>query len=134
MGLFDKLKENKRMKEQKELTKNKYNVVAFMCQHLRDKNIRLCYASIDSRGIYRVTCNQCGKKLNYSNVVCVSLVDILDLHLEEMQNVKNIIDNRNDWELTEEMEDNIINENIRRNNNLRSDITGRKINTNKSIE
>lgn len=134
MGLFDKLKENKRMKEQQRLEFEKNNVVAFMCQHLRDKNTKLCYASQDSRGIWKFTCSQCGKQLNYENVACVSLVDVINLHLEEMKNLENITDNSKDWKLTEEMEDNIIKTNISRNDALRSDITGIKINVERRFE
>lgn len=61
-----------------------------MCQHLRDKNIELSNANCDSKGIWRFTCNQCGKEFNYSNVALVSLADVINLHYNEMQNLKDI--------------------------------------------
>lgn len=133
MGLFNKFKK----------TNDCFSNVLFTCRHIVEGGNKATYISHKLNGDYECFCSQCEKKLDLNSVMVVGLEEILNKNNKEFFKLKegNYIylkdDNWYEKELEKndeyttwlfEIEDKIINENIRRNKKLRSDLSGIIIN------
>lgn len=133
MGLFDKFKK----------TNACINNVLFTCRHIIEDENNATYFSHKLNGDYECFCSQCEKKLDLKSVMVIGLEEILNENNKDFFKLKegNYIYFKDDnWYEKEfekndeyttwlfEIEDKIINENIRRNKKLRSDLSGIIIN------
>lgn len=120
-----------------------FNNVLFTCRHIVEDGSEATYISHKLNGDYECFCSQCEKKLDLNSVMVIGLEEILNENNKELFKVKEgsyiyLKDDKwyekelekNDEYTTwlSDIEDKIIKENIRRNKNLRSDLSGIIIN------
>lgn len=132
MGLFNFKKDEK-----------SFNSVVFTCRHFMEEGKEVTYISHKENGDYECFCSNCEQKLDLNSVMVIGLEEILTENNKELLNIEkgkyNYLKDGNwyqkefdknddyfDWLF--DIEDKIINENIRRNKELRSDLSGIKIN------
>lgn len=135
MGLFDMFK-----KEEKKLS-----AVVFTCRHFMEEGKEVTYISHKNNGDYECFCSDCEQELDLNSVMVIGLEEILTENNKELLNIEKgkyiyLKDGnwyQKDFEKNDEyfawlsdIENKIINENIRRNKELRSDLSGIKINRN----
>lgn len=132
MGLFNFKKDEK-----------SFNGVVFTCRHFMEEGKEVTYTSHKENGDYECFCSNCEQELDLNSVMVIGLEEILTEKNKELLNIEkgkyNYLKDGN-WYEKEfdkndeyfswlfEIEDKIINENIRRNKELRSDLSGIKIN------
>ncbi len=133
LGLFNYRNDEKR-----------FNGVVFTCRHFIEEGKEVTYISHKENGDYECFCSNCEQELDLSSVMVIGLEEILTTeNNKELLNIEkgkyNYLEDGN-WYEKEfdkndeyfawlfDIEDKIINENIRRNKELRSDLSGIKIN------
>ena len=131
MGLFN-FKNDKKM----------FNGVVFSCRHFMDKGERVTYISHKENGDYECFCSNCEQKLDLNSVMIIGLDEILTENNKSLFNIekgKYIYLQDENWYEKEfdtndeyfvwlfDIENKIINENVKRNKELRSDLSGIKI-------
>ena len=110
----------------------------FTCRHIMNKLENIEYVSHDKNGDWTFLCNNCSKALDLNSVMIVALCDLYKVAdisqyctLEkDMQNEKGNITSKNTDEYEEwllQIKDKIVETNISRNGQLRSDFSGIKI-------
>lgn len=120
-----------------------FNSVVFTCRHFMEEGKEVTYISHKENGDYECFCSNCEQELDLNSVMVIGLEEILTENNKELLNIEkgkyNYLKDGN-WYQKEfdkkddyfawlfDIEDKIINENIRRNNELRSDLSGIKIN------
>lgn len=124
-------------KEQKIL-----NGVVFTCRHFMDEGKNVTYIYHKENGDYECFCSNCEQELDLNSVMVIGLEEIVTENNKDLFNIEkgkyNYFQDGNWYEKDLdkkdeyfawlfEMEDKIINENIRRNKELRSDLSGIKI-------
>lgn len=132
MGLFNFRKDEKI-----------FSGVVFTCRHFVEEAKEVTYISHKENGDYECFCSNCEHELDLNSVMVVGLEEILSESNKELLNVEkgkyNYLNDgkwyEKDFDKDDEyfawlfdIEDKIINENIRRNKELRSDLSGIKIN------
>jgi len=131
MGLFN-FKNDQKM----------FNGVVFTCRHFMDKGERITYISHKENGDYECFCSNCEQKLDLNSVMIIGLDEILTENNKSLFNIekgKYIYLQDENWYEKEfdtndeyfvwlfDIENKIINENVKRNKELRSDLSGIKI-------
>ncbi len=132
MGLFNFKKDDK-----------SFNSIVFTCRHFMEEGKEVTYISHKENGDYECFCSNCEQELDLNSVMVIGLEEILTENNKELLNIEkgkyNYLKDGN-WYQKEfdknddyfswlfDIEDKIINENIRRNKELRSDLSGIKIN------
>ena len=119
-----------------------FNGVVFTCRHFMSEGKTTTYISHKENGDYECFCSECEQKLDLNSVMVIGLDEILTEENKSFFNVekgKYIYLQDENWYEKEfdkndeyfdwlfDIEDKIINENIRRNKELRSDLSGIKI-------
>lgn len=129
MGIFN-LKKDKKI----------FNGVVFTCRHFIDGGKTVAYISHKENGDYECFCSNCEQKLDLNSIMVIGLDEILTENNKKLFDIekgkyiylrdKNWYEkefNKNDEYWLFDVEDKIIAENIRRNKELRSDLSGIKI-------
>ncbi len=133
MGLFNFKKDEK-----------VFNGVVFTCRHYVNGESKVTYISHKENGDYECFCSNCAQELDLNSVMVVGYEEIaMNENNKNLLNIEkgkyNYLKDGN-WYEKEfdkndeyfawlfDIEDKIINENIRRNKDLRSDLSGIKIN------
>mgnify|MGYP004535937721 FL=1 len=131
MGLFNKKKEETTL-----------NGVVFTCRHFIDEGKDITYVSHKENGDYECFCSKCELELDLNSVMVIGLEEILSKNNQEffdLEKGKYLYSKGKNWYEKQfdkndeyfawlfDIEDKIINENIRRNKDLRSDLSGIKI-------
>ena len=131
MGLFGFKKDEKVL-----------NGVVFTCRHFMDKGKNVSYISHKENGDYECFCANCEQELDLDSVMIIGLEEILTDNNKELFDIEkgkyNYLKDGNwyekDFDINDEylvwlfdIEDKIVNENIRRNKQLRSDFSVIKI-------
>ena len=132
MGLFN-FKKDERV----------YNGVVFTCRHFMSGESKVTYISHKENGDYECFCSNCDKQLDLNSVMVIGLDELLNDNNRDLLNVekgKYIYLQDGNWYEKEidkndeytswlfNIEEQIIAENTRRNKELRSDLSGIKIN------
>ena len=133
MGLFNFKKDNK-----------VFNGAVFTCRHFMGGESNVTYISHKENGDYECFCSNCEQQLDLNSVMVVGYEEIatnennknlLDIdkgkycYLKDENWYEIDIDKNSEYETwLSDIENKIINENIRRNKELRSDLSGIKIN------
>lgn len=133
MGLFNMFKKSN----------DSFNNVLFTCRHFMDEGQDVTYISHKENGDYECFCSDCEQELDLNSVMVIGLEEILTENNKEILNIKKgkyiYLEDGNWYEKgfdkndeyfvwLFDIEDKIVNENIRRNKELRSDLSGIKIN------
>ena len=120
-----------------------FNGVVFTCRHFIDGGQTVTYISHKENGDYECFCANCEKELDLSYVMVLGLDELLTENNKNLFNVekgkymylqdgnwyeKDIDKNDEYFAWLFDIEEKIVNENIRRNKELRSDLSGVKIN------
>ena len=132
MGLFNFKKEQKT-----------FNGVVFTCRHFMNGE-QVTYISHKENGDYECFCSNCSQNLDLNSVMVVGLEEIVNnennksmfnigkgkyIYYQDGNWYENTLDKNNEYSTwLFDIEDKIIDENIRRNKELRSDLSGIKIN------
>ena len=132
MGLFNFKKEQKA-----------FNGVVFTCRHFMNGE-QVTYISHKENGDYECFCSNCSQNLDLNSVMVVGLEEIANtennksmfniekgkyIYYQDGNWYENTLDKNNEYSTwLFDIEDKIIDENIRRNKELRSDLSGIKIN------
>ena len=131
MGLFNKKKEETTL-----------NGVVFTCRHFIDEGKDITYVSHKENGDYECFCSKCELELDLNSVMVIGLEEILSKNNQEffdLEKGKYLYSKGKNWYEKQfdkndeyfawlfDIADKIINENIRRNKDLRSDLSGIKI-------
>lgn len=132
MGIFNFKKDEKNL-----------NGVVFTCSHFMNEGKDVTYISHKENGDYECFCSNCEQELDLKSVMVIGLEEILTENNKDLLNIEkgkyNYLKEGN-WYEKEfdkndeyfawlfDIEDKIIDENIRRNKKLRSDLSGIKIN------
>ena len=132
MGLFNFKKEEKC-----------FSKVVFTCRHFMEEGKVVTYISHKDNGDYECFCSNCEQELDLNSVMVIGLEEILTDNNKELLNIekgkynylkdgkwyeKEFDKNDEYFAWSFDIEDKIINENIRRNRVLRSDLSGIRIN------
>lgn len=133
MRIFDKFK-----KEDKFPFIDGKDKVTFTCRHIMSKQKCIDYVSHDLNGDWTFLCSECRKKLDLNSAMVVALVDLYKIEdISKYNNLQNNYqceydnislksnDEYEEW-LTN-IKEKIIETNISRNSQLRSDFSGIKI-------
>lgn len=132
MGLFNFKKDEK-----------VYNGVVFTCRHFINGENNVTYISHKENGDYECFCSNCDQQLDLSSVMVIGYDELVTENNKDLLNVEkgkyiylqdgnwyekeiNSDDEYTKWLFN--IEDQIIVENIKRNKELRSDLSGVKIN------
>ena len=132
MGLFNFKANNK-----------EFNGVVFTCRHFMDEGKEITYISHKDNGDYECFCSNCEHQLDLNSVMVIGLDEILNENNKNLFNIergkylylsdgnwyeKSIDKNDEYFTWLFDIEEKIISENTRRNKELRSDLSGIKIN------
>ena len=133
MGLFDMFKKSNAS----------FNNALFTCRHFMNEGKDATYISHKENGDYECFCSACEQELDLKSVMVIGLAEMLTENNKELLNIekgKYIYLKDGNWYEKKfdkndkyfawlfDIEDKIINENIKRNKELRSDLSGIKIN------
>lgn len=130
MGLFNKFKKNERT----------FSAVVFTCSHCMNGE-KISYVSHKNNNDYELLCSDCANKLDLNAIRVAGLEEISSSIAMDFLNIKKgyyIKEDSGNWyeykiENTDynnwvsQIQDKIIKENIKRNKQLRSDLSGIKI-------
>lgn len=118
------------------------NGVVFTCKHFLNEGEKVTYISHKENGDFECFCSNCERELDLSSVMVVGLEEImsennkglLDIEKGKYRYLKDRDWYEKDLDKSDEyfawlfdIEDKIVDENIRRNKELRSDLSGIKI-------
>lgn len=130
MGLFN-FKNEKR-----------FNGVVFTCRHFMSEGKAVTYISHKDNGDFECFCSNCEQELDLNSVMVIGFEEILNKNNANLLNIekgkyiylkdgnwyeKDLDKNDKYFAWLFDIENKIINENIRRNKELRSDLSGIKI-------
>lgn len=120
------------------------NGVVFTCKHFLSGDKNVTYISHKENGDYECFCSNCEQKLDLNSTMVVGLEELLTnenikalfntekgkyIYLKDGNWYEKEFDKNDDYfAWLFDLEDKIINENIRRNKQLRNDLSGIKIN------
>lgn len=120
-----------------------FHGVVFTCRHFMDEGKSVTYISHKENGDYECFCSECEQELDLGSVMVVGLEELLTEHNKPLFDIEkgkyNYLEEGNWYEKAFDkndeyvswlfdIENKIISENVRRNGELRSDLSGIRIN------